>query len=72
MMTEVPNWKFGQVVHSPLDGAFALVLGWEYVVDYNPSESIVILMALTPGSDPTTRVGEVFAPYCGWWEAVDV
>lgn len=75
MMTSVPDWEFGQVVHFTQDRtALAMVLGWEYRFDANPSESVVILVALTPGKDPINPllVGKVFKPYCGWWEAVDV
>lgn len=73
----VPDWKFGQIVRYTMDRTvLAVVIGWEYRADDNPSESIVVLALLTRGaqqdpSDPI-QVGEIFKPYCGWWRAVDV
>lgn len=67
--SRVPDWAFGEVVRNTiLQDCLALVLGWDYQVDYNPSESIVILLALTP-FEPVIP-GEIFRPYCGWWEPV--
>lgn len=69
-----PDWKFGDVVGYTKDlGVQAMVLGWQHRVDYNWPESVFvgIVIAVPPG-EKATHVGDVIAPYCGWYRPIDV
>lgn len=61
----VPDWRFGDILRCThpnwMDG-LGLFLYWDYVVDFNPTESIAIILNLSSG--------RLMSHYCGWWEPV--
>lgn len=66
-----PDWVFGDVVRlrSTPNEVFAMVVGWQSRVSFNPGESVVVL-AVIAGDTIVGTADPIIRPYCGWWEPV--
>ena len=73
----VPDWEYGDILTNdhPSNLAVdhttkAMFIAWEYTDDYNPTESIPVLLVLDHGAWIDVSSGQVLHPYCGWWTEV--
>jgi hypothetical protein len=74
---ELPRWRYGDVLtndepsHPDADHKDrAMFVAWEHTNDYNPTESVCVLIRLsTPFATPVNQL-RVLRPYCGWWTDV--